>query len=398
MSSERNDGRKTPGRFEERKELEITTITPVFVGTGRQITPLSFVIDGNELLVVPDNFLSRLTPEQQASYVTWIESILERRQSLSLKSFLNSMGLQSSFIRRMRPRIVEFNRRPRRSGFGEHIKHPDGLPYIPGTEIKGALRTSIIFTLLDDATIYGDTLGRNLPRAKISELNEVAKRTEGTLLRAEGHENDAKYDLLRFVSISDTGVFSHGDLFIKQLEVFGRGDCHYIPLLNFETLVAGRQNRFEIRFGAPESVISGTHLDHMKEWLTLPKLLKACHKHSEAILDEELAYFDEHYPSLLPVIRCLKQQNCPSSPLLRLGAGQGFLGVTLALQVKNQNPPLYEALRKAVSWKRNWCTYPGNFPKTRRVVLDRKKEPSTLLGWVRISKPEDETQPVECSL
>ena len=415
-------------KFEERKELEIITKTPVFIGTGEQIKPLSFVVDGKKLLIVPPDFFTKLTPDQQEKYTIWIEPILkqlsdidrqlaiakrnrnnrlqdslkaQRRQAedkLSLEKFLKSIGVNTGFIHNMNPRTVKFSRRPGRFGFREHIKHPDRSPYIPGTEIKGALRTAILFALLNKDNNYSKTLKKYLTgiqaaqtnsRKRKDQLKKAAKQTEGDLLRAPQHADDAKYDLLRFVSISDTEPFEQtkkdpDKLFIEQIKVLGSSRR---IIVDHETLFSKEGAKFEIRFGAPERVISGTHLDGMKEWLTLPKLLEACYEYSKAILDEETKYF-RNEKTVLSEIQYLQQDNCPSSPLLRLGAGQGFLGVTMDLKVRQQDPVLYEVVRKEVSLLRRWRTYKNNFPKTRRVVLDGNGNPSTLLGWVQIREPK----------
>jgi CRISPR-associated protein Csm5 len=388
MSPDNSD--YTKARYDERSEIEITTVTPVFIGTGEEVSPLSYVTDGKRLLVVPNDFLERLTPNQQQKYVNWIEQQMreQRRGDLSLESFLKGTGSPVDFVRRMNPRVVSFRRRPGKRGFREHIKHPDGLPYIPGSEIKGALRTAILHTMLDNSDVYNEALGRQLleVQRRRKSIQKVAGPMEDNLLRVEGHPNDAKYDLLRFISITDTTPFTQDALFIEQIEVFGRGANHFIPPFDFETLVAKQKSRFVIHFGGPEKVFSIMGLAEMRDMLNLKDLLKACYNRSQAVLNEESEYFSRRDSGLLSVVKSLLQQNKPESPLLRLGAGQGFLSTTVDLEVKQRDPSMYETIREEVSRQRGWRTYPNNFPKTRRVVVDANGYPSMLLGWVKIKQ------------
>jgi CRISPR-associated protein Csm5 len=299
----------------------------------------------------------------------------------------------------LHPRIVGFHEFPQ-NGFREHIKHPDGLPYIPGSEIKGALRNAVLFAMLNDQK-YNGTLKQYLQAVQAAPQNErgrqlqkVAEKTESALLRTQGHADDAKYDLLRFVSISDTQPFTQQSaLYIEKTRAVNtnRNTVMYLEAVYSDQGSA----TFEIRYGAPEKVISEINLTELRDWLKPERLLKACYEYSNAILDEEAGYFQNTFPNekISGKIEYLKKENEEKRPLLRLGAGQGFLSVTIDLKVKQRDPQLYELIRKIASniSRRRWNTYQYNFPKTRRVIVT-DNEPDTLLGWVKIVRTQSNSE------
>jgi len=86
------------------------------------------------------------------------------------------------------------------------------------------------------------------------------------------------------------------------------------------------------------------------------------------------------------MINRLKEQNKKDSPLIRMGAGQGFLGITIDLIMKKKEDQAYEVIREGVSFQRRWRTQRGNFPKTRRVVIDKNGKENALMGWAKIIK------------
>jgi len=128
----------------------------------------------------------------------------------------------------------------------------------------------------------------------------------------------------------------------------------------------------------------GLDKEYLVKALDVEMLLETSYVRSKTILEEEEKY---SYPAPIQhQIKELKRLNQRNSPLLRVGAGQGFLSTTLNIHVKTRNPELFDgAIREEVSSQRRWRTQRGNFPKTRRVVIDARGNAVSLLGWAKLS-------------
>ncbi len=411
-------------KFAEPVNITVETASSVFIGDGDEVRPLGFVLDRRVAHVLDtDRFFQGLTEAEQSRYLEWIDPLLvrlgelderirqagrnrelrrqlnrERRQAattLSIETFLRDR-LRVNPVQFVRSRgcvaySVQFGPRPRHDGFRTFMKDVRHRPYIPGTELKGALRTALMYIMLEDEANYRHLereltgfrsflLGGAGPRDKVRRFAGIAGKVEGKVLR--GRKNDAKFDLLKMVQVTDATSISSQAL---RLEMTQSAGTHRWTKTVVETLRAGARCEFQITLGeGPKWVLERLGLNEKSQWLSLEKLLRASYERSKAILDEEADYFADE-PQIWNQIADLQRQNQPTSPLLRLGAGQGFLSTTIGLQIKQRDERLFdEAVREGVSFQRRWRTEPGNFPKTRRVMTGRGDELISLLGWLKL--------------
>lgn len=407
--------------------MKLITLTPIHIGSGEILNHLSYVIDKNLLYVLNmEKFFSILSEPQREKYLQWIDPILneigelddkivrskdnlnlkkklqnqkrEIERQLSLSWFIENKLRQNppDFVKRCMAYQISFSLPPQRDGFHTHIKDTQYRAYIPGTEIKGALRTSLLYTLLEDKENY-KILRKSLsdfriffksgasPKDKVKKLRKIADAQSDDGLERKifrGKEKDAKYDLWKLIKISDTDGVSQDKFHINTVKVIGskRNIKIWLETIKPET-------EFKFDFNVQEKIFLDTlGLEKLKEKLSISKIFEACYYRSMEILKEEEVYFTSE-KKILETINKLKKENQPNAPLLRLGWGQGFLGITIDLKVKQNDPLLYNhAIREGVSFYRKWQTIENKFPKTRRVVVDSNENPVTLLGWVKLTK------------
>lgn len=413
-------------RFQPPVTVHAEVKTPLFIWDGSTVGPLDFVIDGSFVHVIDgDRFFQALSPEYQRAYLEWIEPVLarldrleaqidqarenhERRRVLNRekRQVASRLSLEEFLQRRPDQNAVAFVKsrgcvaysvrwavRPGTDGFRSFIKEAGYRPYVPGTELKGALRTALLFALLDQDENYAvlakelagfQTMLRSgaLPKEKVARLTRIADKVEGTALC--GTKNDAKYDLLRLLHVGDTDLLSPDSLQVRALESVGTG--RFTRTLA-EALEPGTTFSFRLALASVEEVgwaLEKLGLAEKVQGLSLARLLEACYRRSAAILEADGEYFRSNSVIISEIGR-LQDANTPRSPLLRLGGGQGFLSTTVDLHVRRRDPPLYDqAIREGVSFQRRWRTQRGNFPKTRRVVSDGHGNPVTLPGWIRL--------------
>jgi CRISPR-associated protein Csm5 len=410
-------------KFSEPIKIKAEVITPIHIGSGEEIKPISYVTDKEFVYVVDyDKFIASLNEKEQKDYQEWVEKIteelaeikeklkktsdsqakrelnkkrreIEEKLSLSkfLKEHLKKSNPVSFVIKNAEAYRVKYLTDKISRGFKSCVRNPQGLPYIPGSEIKGSIRTSIIYYLLAYQKY-------EILEKKLKEISEKKTREEKSqqisslsddlekLLR--GKKADAKYDFLKFLAVKDSEFLKPNDVII--LSSYSIGTKRYTTMC-LETLVPGREVNFEIVLAEDlttnfQWVLEELGILSLKEWLTIDKIFESIYFRSNSILEEEIRFFSQN-SKMKSLLNELKKINTPKTPLLRIGSGQGFLSTTVTLLVKEKDKELYEkSVRQTVSSLRGWRTQPYNFPKTRKVVEMGKEVNILPLGWLRLSK------------
>jgi CRISPR type III-A-associated RAMP protein Csm5 len=132
--------------------LEIEALTPVHVGTGDLLGPLDYAVRGAAVGVADLGRLFRRDPARAEAIGQQLASTSPSAlRSLTLEKLLTSKELADEALWRYclsasdvtlaelgKARSVEHELRPA-------MKRPDDLAYLPGSAIKGALRTALLF-------------------------------------------------------------------------------------------------------------------------------------------------------------------------------------------------------------------------------------------------------------
>lgn len=191
-------------------KYEVEVISPVHVGSGGTISPIEYAIE--------DKFyradMDRLFEDERfdtdgfikgakggALYLGDLKHELTREQvrygldiSISVKNELcKSVYLPTGEIR-------------------EFIKTRD-LPYIPGSSIKGALRTAILWKALKDPRILHDAKEIIRKQGKVNPK----KADEGIDKIVFGR--NPNYDILRALQVSDSNITAMNDLELSKVVI-----------------------------------------------------------------------------------------------------------------------------------------------------------------------------------
>ncbi|MEW6418833.1 MAG: type III-A CRISPR-associated RAMP protein Csm5 [Nitrospirota bacterium] len=410
----------------EQKTAKLRALTPIFIGNGESIKPFSYLLDGNTVHVIDeDKFFAQLSSKEQELYQTWTESIIypldhlndeinkasedfdKRRQLIrkrreieakfSLWNFIANIlkTRPLPFVNKCEAYAAKCNVPPEQDGFRLCMKDIAQRLYVPGTEIKGALRTAMLYALVSDSKNYpwlrdkiseiSSLFKSKTPKWKtIRNFERIASNIEARMLRGEKEgliKDDAKFDFLRMIYVSDSTSLDPNSLRIELTQMIG---TRRYTKTWVETISSNSEVSVRIGIGNPAKILKELGLERFHEWISFPKLLEACYIRSKDILEEEARFFVNEL-RLKALISQLQRENKPDAPVLRIGQGQGFLGVTINLSVKKRDQNLYdEVIRKGVTLQRRWRTEANNFPKTRRVITNQGGAPTSLLGWGKI--------------
>ena len=128
--------------------FQLTPLTPIHIGTGESLEPFEYVVAGSTLYrFTLDEFMLKLTEEDQAQFVEVVAHSIP-----ATRRFVSQHVGQAVEAARFST-TVSAAARALYDGRMEGLAHPEvsacvrtgDQPYIPGSSLKGALRTALLY-------------------------------------------------------------------------------------------------------------------------------------------------------------------------------------------------------------------------------------------------------------
>ncbi len=209
-------------------DVELETVGPLFVGSGRELNKKEYLLRNNDIFVMDVPLLFSFM--RKRGLLNDFETFFLDEYKKDLFRFLKEKNVRTDEVSEcIRYRIMQSDTSLERgtpASVLEFIKDPYGYPYIPGSSIKGMLRTILLAT--DIETHRGD-LG--LVKTQFRDaLNHGGKRN--TLLNRETHNleveafnkldrntqnrGDAVNDVLSGLIVSDSEPLNVKDMVLCQ--------------------------------------------------------------------------------------------------------------------------------------------------------------------------------------
>jgi CRISPR-associated protein Csm5 len=382
-------------KWREPITLTVRILSPVVIGTGERCNPLGFFVadDGRVLVVDERKFIEVLIERGLAEgFRIWLEGQLQQNRRPNLKGFFDEKKIpaekRAEILRASVAYVLPLvSSGQRMSRFNLCLKTPDHRPYIPGSELKGAIRTAVLAKILNDDVNLLRQLAQNLrPNMPRGQMNALWQGNEWLLLRRNQNDRDAHNDLFRGIAISDSEPLPTNALRIyaaKRLNMSGN------VTVFVEAIAPNSETEVTLSIACPNRWLQAIGLTDKAGWLDWAKLAHALYEHSNAVLDFIAKKFPaREFPQVHAKAQKLKEQNKPDEPLVCLGWGQGFLSITMTEPLRQKFPTAYENLRRAMAQaiRQYERTKQNDFPKTLWVALDRNGQPSDLFGWVQLVK------------
>ncbi len=365
--------------------MKIRNITPVHVGDGEEIIPWEYAIEEEKLSVYPvEHIVRKLSESYKGQRLRNL--LLSLRDGVKEKGFRSNFG---NFMREQGINIEPLYRLPLKSQLknGEYkpikrfIKNIEGV-YIPGSEVKGALRTVFLFGILYRGLsrkkpihflhlkeLVSDIICTT-PKDKFMDRAYALMDTCITRHKSINRE-DAKYDLFKALVVGDTNPAPVGEvLYVDNVTILGSSrrkfsEPHELlkPDSTFEISI-------EIDEDMKNALKKSTDNPYI-DLLTEEFLHESALKFTKWILEEDKKFFERgHYKmpnSIDEVGDTIAKKKFP----IRIGKHQGFLSTTIMKMLKLGDEELYKEFFQKVITKSN---RPPN--KTRKIT-----ESGDILGW-----------------
>lgn len=212
-------------------KLMLTTVGPLHVGNGGAYTKKDYFQIDSESVGVLDmpKFFDKLNPEERDDYCEFLRT----GSNVSLQVFLNGHPRLQTLARKCVQYKVEMTltKAPRGDTLfydvAQFVKDAYGCPYIPGSSMKGMLRTALLTQLILDnpegyMKLYNSSLARGKDRGKACRAIEKSAFWTESFSTNDGVETN---DIMRYVSVSDSEPLTTRDLiFVKKYDRFANSD------------------------------------------------------------------------------------------------------------------------------------------------------------------------------
>jgi CRISPR-associated protein Csm5 len=357
--------------------VRVKVLSPIHIGNGEKISRLEFLVEKGRLKVYKfDRIISAIeriaNPQLKNNAYLWFKT----SKNLSLEEFLRNFKLT------LEPNYeLEINGSLNSSQVEEFIKTLEG-PYIPGSELKGSIRHLIACAwFMDKPDLVIEKVRQLLDsgRAKDQrEQNNVEGELERLVFYPKG-EKDAKFDVLKVLSIPDSQPLPYQSLRVEVPKLIGSNRTLY-PC---EALKEGVE--FEMEININKNAYRGLETQrklpeigkHFSDENTFWNFLTDCsRKFYSKLLDEEIEFFRNRQPNTEEHLKRLKNYLNTGGVLLRLGKHEGILSTTLLLIVKDKDKALFDKFFRTTQ---NIVREQTN--KTRRV-----NSQGLTFGWILLER------------
>ena len=363
----------------------VKTITPVHIGNGRFLQSKTEYVFGKENIgVVDEAKVLELIGEDKIA--DWVSSI-EKGQGLV--SFLAGFGIKPS-VQKISGRTITYqcdrDQAMNQASLKEQLFNGKGLPYIPGSSIKGAIRSALFSTEVRES-------------GKVVNSNDIydRDRIKGSVLEKKLFGFDPNHDVFRFLQIGDAYFERNSTVAMNMVNINIKQDGAIFDTSKnqlIEAIGKEKQANFGMKLNhtGMDSNLKFRSINQFPDsFASFDSLFQTINNNTRTLLEEEIEFWMEHISedSVKEYIDNLKSilketNNCSEKEcLLRMGHGSGYVFISGNLL---NHPELisdddYAAIVNTAR--------PGNimkyqdyrFPKTRRI-----DEYIELLGFVKMSR------------
>lgn len=362
--------------------VKIQTLTAVHIGSGET---LQYGTDFVQGLTDNDYVLSVIDPRKVLALIgennihQWVASI-ERKEATSavVKRFAPHAQI-SDYSQRL---IMEWSAAKPTDTLKEHIHDGQGRPYIPGSSLKGAIRTCVLASIANEK----NGLEKNIQ-------NSYGK-VSAKIIESDLFGSDPNKDVFRFMQIGDAYFGQMREVAVRMVNINERERRGFWdeskPQL-IEAIPPEDETEFHMKLNIEGYNISKPKVHNLPMcMLSEESLFKTINAHTLNLLEGEIAYWEEReqdddtqkvslymekISDIASIVKeCVDGKEC----VLRVGHGSGWRFITGAWAENLDN---FSSVVVPSSRPKNFKYEQYDFPKTRRV-----DDECELLGFVKLSR------------
>jgi CRISPR type III-A-associated RAMP protein Csm5 len=317
-----------PGDMYRHYKMKVFPVTYVHIGDGEQLDPTQYVIHGDKLYVLNANrFIGKLLERDPQGLN---QALADQGQNIGLywnkhfnpqdkDTWYQCHPVDPIYQQRYLQKLADSSAQQLITSFITNSLSGD--PYIPGSSIKGSLRTAILYHKLKTGS---SSVTRDREGA-ISDRDLEAK----VFAYLGNYRPDITSDPFKYLKIPDI-AFPAGALLLKRIDNLKQNDQigrkHSPQELAYLAQVLAKGN----------SGISGSiSIDKRFGLVTgIEEIVDICNDFFKAKLAQDRPYYKERNPKLLSALDGMLERMETKSCLIRLGKGTG----SIHKSVNKENP------------------------------------------------------------
>lgn len=330
-------------------KLKCEILSPIHIGTGSQLDPMNYVIKGEMLYVYSlDRFIGELDDKQR----TDLERILDSGNIVELRKYVSDRITpenSDNYSVRVLPNMATLYKEKINDIQNQLLINPfmrtglKPMPFIPGSSIKGAIRTALVSEL---------ALKSNLPKPR-NYKEEF--QFEPKVLKYR----DAKEDPFRGLKIKDV-LLKNEDTFICKVQNCSRKEKGGLTFNDIQLIcevtnstVSGKTIEFDMQLSFDDKLFSTKFLSNK---LSKEQIIQSCNNFYKPKMQEEHDKFYRRSDIEGFSKKIMDTSLDSNSFFLRVGRFSGVECVTLD-KYRNPRPP-----RNKTIWGTSRNLADGTYP------------------------------------
>ena len=218
--------------------MKLTTLSPIFIGDGKKLIKKEYIYDGeNKKILIPDLFkmmdyfeMYRMNGEYEIYMST-------KKNEINLGEWIKNKRGNLKMVSNFTKYVIDFKNADPRDSKGKFdlneiatfIKDPYGLPYVPGSSIKGMIRTALLCYEIANNDKLSNLLNQIYEKSKDYECkpnfykknmsfsaSNLEKEVFSTLLKEKPKLPDALRSNMRGLIIGDSRPLKTSDLTLSK--------------------------------------------------------------------------------------------------------------------------------------------------------------------------------------
>jgi len=372
-----------------------SVITPVHVGSGVKLGKIDIVPQGSKLIVVDmESVFSRF--ENNPSVLNHFGG-----NDFKIKDFLDQHKIKANTVKKYAIENPDNISLGFKSEVLEMIKTGMGNPLIPGSSIKGAIRTVIWWHLVQSEKNQA-VLKEELTKVIKSKNRDLKEQRADDELDKNLFGENPNHDFMRGLQVGDV-EFRLSDIKLLDCKVLNltsengygwekmgrngfitpdpkKATPLYCESLNPKATAAGKMKIEDFLFD--DDLAKPLNFSGKKE--LLDNLPEKCNEFAKTFIADEIAFFKSCNMQEMVNFYTDLEKKIPadnSSFLLHLGWGSGWRGMTGNYLEDYLEKDDFAKLRIRFNLGKS---HSDIFPKTRKIAFQNGK-PAYPLGWIKIS-------------
>ena len=372
--------------------IKIETLTPVHVGSGNM---LFYNTDFVQVKIKGEIYIAIISAEKVWNLLgeqhmdNWLEAIANRE---NLKEFLKRFAPEAKSDDYAKRRMPARFKIKDNDSLKECIHNGMGLPYIPGTSIKGAIRTAVLASLASDVQDREKKI--DLRKTDDSPNNKNIKAID---IERELFANNVSInfypnaDVFRFIHIGDAYFEKDTEIATRLINLnFRKNDDSLWDDSKPQIVEAiKKETASELKIKIAKEYYDFVNKKYPQVGkmpvTTIGDLFRLVNEHTRKLTEDEINYWsdidktdgEDYVVEMQNILEKINHCEAGKSCILRIGHASGWRFITGAWTEDLTN---FKDVVVPASRPSNWRYEEYDFPKSRR--LD---DNSYIFGFVKLT-------------